>query len=242
MPEPATLVLIHGHGVDASIWDGIYADLALETSVLTPDFARLTNHTTIEAYAEDLLARLQAAQLDKVLLVGHSMGGYMALAFAERCPDYVQGLCLFHSTAYADDEAKKEQRQQVIQKLDASGGRSFLETAITNMFAAENQPKMQQTIVQLIDRYSELPKDALLAGIQAILSRPDRTHVIQQATFPVSIVAGRYDQLVPLEKSQKLAEVVPNVNLTILEHSGHLGMVEEPEASLDALRSFVRSV
>jgi pimeloyl-ACP methyl ester carboxylesterase len=233
------LVLIHGHGVDASIWDGIYADLSVTIPVLKPDFAQLANHETIEAYAEDLHARLQSVQVTGVKLVGHSMGGYIALAFAERYPNLVKGICLFHSTAYADDEAKKEQRRQVMTKLNAEGSRAFLQTAITNMFAPDNRDKMRDTVVSLIEQYSDLPKEALYAGIQAIMSRTDRTQVLQQASYPVMIVAGRYDQLVPFEKSQQLADAIPSIKLTVLEESGHLGMIEEPKAALAAIQSFV---
>lgn len=239
MPEPASLVLIHGHGVDASIWEGVYAGLAESRVVLKPDFAQLSSHTTIEGYAEDLHTRLEAAQVNKVVLVGHSMGGYIALAFAEKYPEKMRGLVLFHSTAFADDEAKKEQRLQVIKKLDAEGSRAFLETAITGMFAPENRTKMGTTIKQLIDRYSRLPKEALHAGIQAIRSRPDRTEVLRRATYPVMIVAGRQDQVVPFEKSQQLMDMAPTTQGIVLEQAGHLGMIEQPDQALEALKAFL---
>ncbi|GAB3497669.1 alpha/beta hydrolase [Spirosoma knui] len=239
MSQQTTLCLIHGHGVDASIWDGVYADLSVSSPVLRPDFARLSHLQTIGAYAEELNAYLQKSQVDKVTLVGHSMGGYIALAFAEQYPELVEGLCLFHSTVSADDEAKKEQRRQVIDKLAAEGSRAFLQTAITNMFAPDNRTKMADTVTTLIDRYSDLPSEALSAGVQAMLLRPDRTHVLQHATFPVMIVAGQHDQIIPIEKNRRLAEILSQASLVVLNESGHLGMVEEPEATLQAIQSFV---
>ncbi|GAB3553960.1 alpha/beta fold hydrolase [Spirosoma fluminis] len=242
MSQQTTLCLIHGHGVDASIWDGVYADLSVTTSVLRPDFSRFSHLQTIEAYAEELHAYLQNAQVDKVLLVGHSMGGYIALAFAEQYPGRVSGMCLFHSTVSADDEAKKEQRRQVIGKLKTEGSRDFLQTAITNMFAPDNRTKMADTIKALIDRYSDLPREALSAGVQAMLLRPDRTHVLQHATFPVMIVAGQHDQIIPIEKNRRLAEILSQAGLVVLNESGHVGMVEEQEATLQAIHSLVATV
>ncbi|MBC3784063.1 alpha/beta fold hydrolase [Spirosoma utsteinense] len=239
MSDSFTIVLIHGHGVDASIWDGIYAGLVSDGTVLRPDFSRIANLTTIEEYTKNLYDQLQAAGSRKVVLIGHSMGGYMALSFAERHPEMVHGLCLFHSTAYADDEKKKVQRQQIINALSLNGSRPFLETAITNMFAPDNREGMKATRQELIDRYSTLPSDALQSGIRAIMSRPDRTHVLQTAPFPVLIVAGRHDQLVSMEKSRQLADSLPKAQLTVLETSGHLGMIEQPDEALAILNSFV---
>ena len=125
MSQLPTICLIHGHGVDASIWDSVYADLALDHAVLTPDFARLSTLTTIESYADELYDVLQAANVEKAILVGHSMGGYMALALAEQHPELVQGLVLYHSTATADDDAKREARQQVIKDRQGEGNGSF---------------------------------------------------------------------------------------------------------------------
>ncbi|WP_080239303.1 alpha/beta fold hydrolase [Spirosoma rigui] len=239
MSDQFTIVLIHGHGVDASIWKDIYAGLVSDGPVLKPDFARLTQYTTIEGYAGELYDRLQQEGVRNVVLVGHSMGGYLALAFAERHPEMVRGLCLFHSTAFADDETKKIQRQQIINNLSLTGSRPFLETAITNMFAPDNRERMSTQKQALIDQYSSLPPDALQAGIRAIMSRPDRAAVVREAPFPVLLVAGRHDQLVPLEKNQELADTAPGVDLVVLDSSGHLGMIEQPEQALQALHTFI---
>ena len=239
MRDQFTIVLIHGHGVDASLWDSIYAGLVSDVPVLKPDFARLTQHTTMEGYAGELYDRLQEEGVKNVVLVGHSMGGYMALAFAERHPEMMCGLCLFHSTAFADDETKKIQRQQIINNLTLDGSRVFLNTAITNMFAPANRDRMDDLKQELIDRFSTLPSDALQAGIRAIMSRPDRVEVVKAASFPVLIIAGQHDQLVPIGTSQELAGAVPAAGIVVLETSGHLGMIEQPEESLQALNTFI---
>ena len=236
MSQSIALCLIHGHGVDASIWDGIYADLALNGPVLKPDFAHLANLTTIEEYADELYAQLQAATIEKAVLVGHSMGGYIALAFAEQYPQQVQGLVLYHSTATADTEERREQRRQTIGKLKTEGSAPFIRHQLPKMVSPTYSPDKTQT---LVDRFLALPADALIAGINAIMNRPDRTAVLRNAPFPVLLVLGRDDQLIPYEKTAELANLSDKISVATIEKAGHLSMVEQPDASVRAIRSFV---
>lgn len=236
--KPA-LVLIHGHGVDASIWNGIYASLLVDFTVLKPDFAHTATHKTIEAYAEALYAQLQAASIQAVILVGHSMGGYIALAFAERYPSMVRGLALYHSTAYADDESRKTQRYQVINTMKANGAAPFIEKQLPKMVAPTYPAAKTQS---LIDQYRNLPVDALIAGMEAIAERPDCTAVLRQAQFPIWLVAGREDQLIPFEKIQPLAQLSDQIRLVPIEQAGHLSMIEQPEVSLNLIRDFASAL
>lgn len=230
------LVFIHGHGVDASIWDGIYADLVSGASVIKPDFSRSTTHTTVEAYAEELYAQLQVVQADKVVLIGHSMGGYIALAFADQHPELVQGLVLYHSTTTADDNDRREIRRQVIEGLKSAGTVPFIRKQIPKMVA----PSYPSEKVQLlIDHYQNLPADGLSAGMTAIANRHDRTHVLRNTQFPVLLVLGRDDQVLPYEKTAQLADLSPRVSLATIEQAGHLSMVEQPGQAIHVLRSFL---
>lgn len=236
MNPALTIGLLHGHGVDASIWDGIYADLALEAQVLKPDFSRLTAHTTIEGYAEDLYAQLQRVQVDKIVLVGHSMGGYIALALAERHPEVIQGLVLYHSTATADDENRREVRRQAIDGLNRQGTAPFIQKQLPKMVSPSYPPEQTQ---ELVDRFLDLPADALSAGLEAIAGRPDRTNVLRTAQFPVLLVLGRDDQLIPYEKTALLAELSDRITVMPIEKAGHLSMVEQPQVSIQVLRNFI---
>lgn len=236
MSQSPTLCLIHGHGVDASIWDSIYADLALETPVFKPDFAYMTNHRTIEAYAEDLYAQLQIAQVEKVILVGHSMGGYIALAFAEQHPDSVHGLVLYHSTALADDENRREVRKQAINELKANGSAPFIRKQLPNMVAPDFPG---EKIQQLIDRFVDLPAEALIAGMGAMATRPDRTHVLREASYPILLVLGRKDQIIAHDKAAELAKLSNGIRVETIDNAGHLSMVEQPGESFQIIKAFV---
>jgi pimeloyl-ACP methyl ester carboxylesterase len=236
MTESLTLVLIHGHGVDASIWNSIDADLVSAMPVLKPDFSRLTTRTTIEGYAEELMNYLRTMQANRVVLVGHSMGGYIALAFAERYPALVAGLVLYHSTATADAADRRELRQKTIDELRTQGSAPFIEKQIPKV-VAPSYPA--DNVKQLIDRYRTLPADALAVGMEAIMSRPDRTHVLRDATVPMRLILGKEDQVIPYEKTRELADLSDLIDVTGIDQAGHLSMVEQPVASVNALLSFL---
>ena len=236
MNQSPSIGLIHGHGVDASIWDGVYADLTLDNSVLKPDFSRLTNLTTIEEYADELYDRLQAAKIEKAVLIGHSMGGYIVLAFAEQHPEMVQALVLYHSTATADDENKRQVRQQAIDGLQTQGSAPFIQKQIPKMVASTYPPEKTQA---LVERYQDLPADALISGMKAMVDRPDRTDILRNALYPVLLVLGREDQLIPYDKTARLASLSNQISVATIEQAGHLSMVEQPDASIQAIRSFI---
>ncbi|GAB3929333.1 alpha/beta fold hydrolase [Larkinella terrae] len=239
MSNKPAIVLIHGHGVDASIWDAVYEGLASDHSVVKPDLSAQTSHETMEAYAEDLYSLLQAAQIQSCVLIGHSMGGYIALALADQHPKLVSGLVLLNSTAFADDEAKKQSRQKAVESLQEQGSGPFIEQTVPKMFGEDFHQNHPAEVAQYVDRFSNLPANALSAGMKAMASRPDRVQVLKNASFPVLIIAGKQDQLVPYAKSQELIAAVPNAQTVVLEKSGHLGVIEQPDDVRKAVQNFI---
>lgn len=235
---PPTLCLIHGHGFDATIWDDMVSHLPTNLVIIRPDISRETAYTTIDAYAEHVYAQLQRSDVTDVVLVGHSMGGYVALALAERYPDVVRGLVLFHSTAYADDDERRAARQETLAELERTGSSAFIEKTMPKV-VADGFP--QTRIEALITRYRTLPAEALSAGMKAIAGRPDRTQVLRNATFPILLLLGKQDQLISYEKNVQLASQSSRIDLISLDDSGHLSMVEQPAEAAQALTRWLNS-
>ncbi|MGA0558926.1 alpha/beta fold hydrolase [Larkinella sp. VNQ87] len=242
MRDKPVIVLIHGHGVDASIWNGLYAELATDSHVIKPDLSELTQHETIDAYAEDIFSRLQSFPNPSVVLVGHSMGGYIALAFAEQHSDLVSGLVLLNSTAFADTEEKKQAREQSIIALQQHGSGYFIGQTVPKMFGSSFSKNRAQEVEHLVQQFSNLPAGALIAGMRAMAARPDRVQVLQKAVFPVLVMAGKEDQIIPFAKSQELFDQLPKAQTVPLEQAGHLGMIETPEEVTQAIKHFVSTV
>jgi pimeloyl-ACP methyl ester carboxylesterase len=226
-----TLVLLHGHGIDDSVWDGVDALLNDDFTVVRPNISLFTFCKTVEDYADELHRFLTNATIEKCTLIGHSMGGYIALAFAEKYPEMLEGFGLFHSTAYADDESKKHQRNQTIDMLRTYGTETFLKNTAANMFGDRFKEVYPQKINEHIVRFGKLPAEALISGIIAMRDRKDRTEVLAAFPFPVLFIIGMQDKILPFEKSITLSEFPRKSYPFILAEAGHMGMVERPDAS-----------
>ena len=244
MNKRPTLVLLHGHPLSPVIWDFLSTSLDDDYAIIKPDLSQLTSCTSIDAYADELLSQLSSSDQGPCVLIGHSMGGYIALAVAEKDPDRVRGMVLFHSTAFADADTdeQREKRQHAQNLLETEGGQAFVEKSVPAMFSETHRESLATEVTQLIDAHKSLPTEAMLAGLQAIRTRPDRSGALQNAGFPILIIAGREDKAIPFERSEELKQQLPNAQFAVLDQSAHLGMVEEPEASLLALKPFLEQI
>jgi len=226
-----TLVLLHGHGVDDAIWDNIDASINEYYTVVRPNISLFTFCQTVEEYADELHRFLTNAVIEKCTLIGHSMGGYIALAFAEKFPEMLEGFGLFHSTAYPDDESKKHQRNQTTDMLRNYGTEMFVKNTAANLYGDRFKELYPNKIKEHIERYGKLPAEALIAGINAMRERPDRTAVLAAMPFPVLFIIGMQDKLIPFESCISLSEYPKQSYPFILAEAGHMGMVERPDAS-----------
>jgi pimeloyl-ACP methyl ester carboxylesterase len=237
-----TLVLLHGHGIDDVIWDE--SDMLLNEyfMVVRPNISLLTSCKTIEDYADELYRLLTNAGITKCTLIGHSMGGYISLAFAEKYPDMLEGFGLFHSTAYADDQEKKDQRTKMAALLREKGVAEFLRLTGPNMFGERFKEVYPEKVKGHIERYGKLPSEALAIGVEAMRDRPDRTAVLASFKFPVLFIYGMQDVLIPFEKSIGLTEYPAKSYPFILSEAGHMGMVERPDATSRIIRWYMETI
>lgn len=226
-----TLVLLHGHGMDDTIWDYLDATLNDYFTIVRPNLSLYTSSQTVEEYAEELHRFLTSAGITKLTLIGHSMGGYIALAFAEKYPDMLEGFGLVHSTAYEDDDAKKQQRLQSIELLKNYGTEAYIRNTTPNMFGDRFKELFPEKVQAHSERYGKLPAQALIAGMTAMIHRPDRTAVLAQMPFPVLFIMGMQDKLIAFESCIALSEYPKQSYPFILAEAGHMGMVERPDAT-----------
>ena len=172
-------------------------------------------------------------------LIGHSIGGYVALAFAEKYPEYLKGLGLFHSTAYPDSEERRTNRKKAIESAKNNGVRSFLKTMIPNLFSPNSKEKMPNTIDEFIIRTNNFSADTFVSYYEAMMQRPDRTSVLKNLKIPMLIIAGKYDNAAPLNDLLKLCHLPEISYFHILSDSGHMGMIEEVEKSNQILNDYL---
>jgi pimeloyl-ACP methyl ester carboxylesterase len=243
--EGETVILIHGFGEDSSIWDGLIPHLQNDYRLIVPDLVgsgRSTGNTdaiSMESMAEDINRLLESEEIESCYMIGHSMGGYITLAFAEKFPGKLKGLGLFHSTAYADSDEKKVGRKKNIDFIEKHGSAKFLEQANPNLFSDQSKKEKPQLVKEFIDRHSNFSSSSLVAYTEAMMNRADRTEVLKSFQNPVLLIIGEHDTAIPIEQSLKLCRIADFAYIYIAAHSGHLGMLEEPEFCLKAMQDFL---
>ena len=234
-----TIVLLHGHGVDASIWNKTKKLLSADYQILTPDVSLLTTLANVEDYADWLKGWLNTQKVDKCTLIGHSMGGYIALAFAEKYPTLLDGFGLFHSTAYADSDEKREQRKKTLRFIEEHGAAAFIKKVGPDMYAEDFAKSHPTVIKKHIDTYSKLPTDAVAAGFKAIMARPDRTAILEETNQAVLFILGDEDKLIALDKTLPITKLPKKSHTIIMKGVGHMGMVENPQEAAAAIHGFM---
>jgi len=232
------VVLLHGFAEDHTVWNIQVENLKASCRLIIPDLPP----ASIELMAESTLTILNHEGIDQCVLIGHSMGGYITLAFAEKYPDRLKGFGLFHSTAYPDSEEKKAARRKSNEFIRTNGAAPFIRQSTPNLFAASTRTSRPDLIETMIDRYSGLAPDTLIAWYEAMIHRPDRTAVLRDSAIPVLFVIGKEDQAIPPEHTLQQSHLPSISHIHILQHSAHMGMLEEPDLSNNLLQSFLNFV
>lgn len=235
------VVLLHGLGETSAVWYHVSEYLHEGGAmVLTPD---LPGAGTARHYAASELENLDffAREIIKqdeekpAIWIGHSMGGYLALAIARLRPDLVQGLMLFQSTPEADSEEKRMKREQSI-RIYNQNPKLFLQEFYRNLFAEPD--KHSDLITSLLEYGLSLNPDQFTATLRALRDRQDSTSLFAQLSIPKAVLAGRYDAVLPFERLKSLAHEC-QARFYAAEKSGHMTMYEEPDATLQALKDFL---
>jgi pimeloyl-ACP methyl ester carboxylesterase len=242
------VVLLHGFGEDGDVWRGQF-DILPRHQLLIPDLpgsggSEITDDMSMEGLAEAVKALVDAelSGKGKATLIGHSMGGYITLAFAEKYPEALKAFGLFHSTAFADSEEKKETRRKGITFIEQHGGYEFLKTTIPNMFAPVTKAEKGHLVEEQIEAVRNANGAALVSYYVSMMQRPDRTDVLRNSEVPILFVLGRHDHAVPLEDGLKLCHLPRLSYIELLECSGHMGMIEEIDRSNNLLTEFITTV
>ena len=239
------LVLLHGFCEDSGIWDAFIPELNKRYCVIVPDLPGFGKSTalesaTVEDMADDVCKVLQKMGASKFVVIGHSMGGYVALALAEKHPNATSGLMLFHSTAMADCEKKRQDRQAAIDSIEQYGSRPFLTGFFKNMFTEEFALKSPNTVERLKHRAEGLPSKGLTNALSAMMHRVDRTALLSQLNCPIGFIAGEKDTFVPLKNTLGECFLPQMSKIHILPNVGHTGMFERSIESLEMVKDFTQ--
>jgi pimeloyl-ACP methyl ester carboxylesterase len=234
-----TVILLHGFAEDGATWDNLAGPLSAHCRLIIPDLPAISS---IEDFAAAIASLLDNLGIDKCIMIGHSMGGYIALAFAEKYPDRLTALGLFHSTAYPDSEEKKAIRRKSIEFIRKNGADLFIRQSTPALFGQYTHQHHPQLIDAMIDRYIGFSPDTLIAWYQAMITRPDRTAVLRGFHGPVLFIIGEEDTIIPLQSSLEQSHLPSVSHIHLVKNAGHEGMHETPGPCNDILHNFINFV
>jgi len=242
-----TVVLLHGFCEDRRIWMEVEEELhRYNFRTLSIDLPGFGNsdllqqvHPSIEDYAADVYAVIQHIKLASCFLLGHSMGGYIALAIAEKYPVLIRGLGLLHSHPYSDTDEKKADRQKQIKFIEETGHLLYIKQLIPKLFTPRFSSSNPFTLDTLIHRASGTNERGLIDALTAMISRPDRTAVLQKCSVPVLFIIGKDDTTIPTTAS--LAQILlPEISsIHLLDKVAHMAMLEASRQTQLIIRNFL---
>lgn len=240
------IVFLHGFCEDKSIWEDFTEPIATQHRVICIDLPNFGQsyampQATIEKIADAVVATLDHLGIEKCMLVGHSLGGYITLAVAESYPYRLLGMCLFHSTAFEDSPERKENRNKAIANIKQNGAEPFVRALIPTLFAPAKKEshKIKIAINDLIEKAKKLPIESLVDTLEAMRNRKGRIEILEKVDFPVLFLVGKDDVPVPLEASLSQCYLPQNSVVHILANVGHMGMIEAPNEFSSAIINFV---
>ena len=194
---------------------------------------------TMEDHADDLAIFLKKTSVVAgVDLVGLSMGGYVALAFAQRYPDQVRSLALLDTKASADNEEAKAGRDVAASLVVREGRAAFAATMMDALLAEQASTWVRARVRTMIEA---TPVETIVAALEGMKQRPDRTQVLAHSQVPATVIVGEHDKLAPPAEAQAMAEAA-GASLTVVPDAGHLTPIEQPTAVVSALRGHWLSV
>lgn len=238
------ILFLHAFPLDASMWASEVDSLSGETTVVAPHLPGFGGAepagdvTTMDAIADAGVAALDAAGVDRAVVVGCSIGGYAAFSLWRNHRDRVAGLGLVDTRAEADDEAGRERRAQLAEKVRAEGS-DVVADSPPPLLTEDADPALWDRVKESIRRQ---PAEAIAAASLGMAERIDSTPILGEIDVPTTVIVGSADALTPPPLSESMAQAIPEAQLVVLEGAGHLSNLEAPKEFLEAIRGLLARV
>lgn len=242
--DAPVLFLLHGYFESIEVWDTLMPYLKPQFRVVAMDIPGhgvtqvMGEIHTMEFVADTAAAVLRELGIEKCIMVGHSMGGYVTVAMMKKYPQMLSGAVLLHSTPNADTEAKKENRAREIELIQAGKKDLLARTLPFGGFAAANKKRFSTVTEELADQIILTDEDGVVALLRGMGAREDMNEMLQETSVPFMFIFGRGDEYISQEVALELVEKHTKAKVVWMEESGHMSLVEEPAKVAEALREF----
>ncbi len=221
------IVFLHGFMEDRSMWQYHYDHLSTHYTCIAIDLpghgqsSQIANVHSMPLMAEVVEAILQAEAIDKAVIIGHSMGGYIALAWAKMYPEKIAGLVLFNSHAATDSPDSQQQRLRTIALVKENAGR-FISAFIPDLFAPANIERCKTTINRQKQIARAMQPDAIVAALAGMVDREEGESVLKTLSVPVLFIRGAHDKRIAYEVVAAQANLCKYPRLLLLPYAGHM--------------------
>jgi pimeloyl-ACP methyl ester carboxylesterase len=230
-------VFLHGFGEDQRVWSDFLPLFSWPFEYIVVDYTTWTDCLDIKDYAIKIMSDLPGNT--KFILVGHSMGGYVALAMAEQFSSQIHQVVMLHSSPWADTEEKKLGRDRTIEFLNKYSVKDFLGPFVPNLFAPKFAETHAELLSSLVVRYQNLLKEGLIASSLAMKNRPDYQLFLAKTKIPFLFIQGSEDALISTDLIKAVLQDKAQHKLVILQDVGHQGQYEAPSACFEAINAFI---
>jgi len=242
------VLLVHGYLETGDVWIPFAEKLSQSHRIITVDLpghgqSDLYGEThTMEFLAGALCGLLDTIGIEKIFIVGHSLGGYVTLAFLEHFASRLYGYCLFHSHPFADTREIIEKREREIMIVNA--GKKFLiyPENVKRMFAEKNLEKFTSELERSKSIASGISAEGITSVLRGMMERPSRLDLMQEGSVPCLWILGSDDSYIPCELMKNRVTLPSRTELVILQNSGHLGFIEETDKSVSAIKEFINKI
>lgn len=243
----APVVLLHGFPHDRRLWAPQLRGLSQGWRGIAPDLRGLGESDgrgpyTVDRYADDVAALLDALDIDRAVVGGLSMGGYITFAFWRRHPDRARALILANTRAAADDEEARARRHAMIVLARTEGARAVADRMIEGSVGKTTRERLPELVRTVHAMFAAAPVEGIVGALEAMLARPDSTATLSTIRVPTLIVAGDEDAVVPRREAEAMHAAIPGSRLEVIRGAGHVSNAERPAAFNAVLSEFLRSL
>lgn len=241
------IVLLHGFTESTKMWKRFSEKLSIKYRVVCIDLPGHGKSDIIDGchdmdlQADVVYAVLKKLKIKKCLMIGHSMGGYVTLAFAGKYEGMLKGFGLFHSHCFADSPEEQENRNRTIHVVQEDKF-NFISQFIPQLFPLEVHEKFDRVITKLVKQASKMTKEGIIASLEGMKVRPDRVELLLTTDLPVLFILGMKDPKAPISKLWEMITMPSHSEALILRNCGHMGYIEAPEETLAAINGFAKKV
>lgn len=247
--EGKPIVLLHAFPLSKKMWlPQIEILVEADCRIIMPDFRgfgendNFADINTMEDLASDVAELLDNLDIERAIIGGLSMGGYVLFNIYQKFPQKFAGIILADTNCGADTDEKRKARFDLIEKIEADGSQALIETMLPNLISDFTRQENPDLVEKLKAEFSEVNPQAAIAALRGMAQREDSCGLLKSISVPTLLIFGEDDKVTNLEIAEKMSGEIKNCKLVKIPEAGHYSNLEQPDRFNEALRDFIETV